>query len=260
MSKDSISKDGTGEGKELQRTALVSGASRGIGAAIALQLAKSGMRVIGIHRSPSQSAEQVAKSLDAVSPGSELRICETTDREAVAALFAEFKAEKRVITDLVNCAGITDDRAVATMPDEAWDRVVEINLTGTFNLTRAFTLPAMRAQFGVITNISSLAGVYGNPGQVNYSATKGGMDAMTRTLSRELGRSGIRVNSVAPGFIESDMTAQFTPDQIKALVKKVSLRRIGRPEDVAGLVGYLHSADASYITGQTIVIDGGTSL
>ncbi|MFJ4650566.1 3-oxoacyl-ACP reductase FabG [Nocardia sp. NPDC088792] len=246
--------------REQARTALVSGASRGIGAAIALRLAENGMRVIGIHRSRSDSADQVGKTLDAVSPGSGLRLCDTADRDAVAALFAAIKADGRVVTDLVNCAGITDDRAVATMPDDVWDRVVETNLTGTFNLTRAFTLPAMRAQFGVITNISSIAGVYGNPGQVNYSATKGGIDAMTRTLSRELGRSGIRVNSVAPGFIESDMTAAFTPDQVKALVKKVSLRRIGRPEDVAGLVGYLHGDDASYITGQTIVIDGGTTL
>ncbi|MDT0261615.1 3-oxoacyl-ACP reductase FabG [Jatrophihabitans lederbergiae] len=246
--------------KNLPRTALVSGASRGIGAAIALRLAAAGMRVIGIHRAPSERADQIHKSIDTVSPGSLMRICDTADRSAVAELFAGFAADKCVITDLVNCAGITDDRAIALMSDDAWDRVLETNLTGTFNVTRAFVMPAMRAGFGVVTNISSVAGVYGNAGQANYSATKGGIDAMTRTLAKELGRSGIRVNSVAPGFIESDMTASFTQDQIKAMVRKVSLRRIERPEDVAGLVGFLHSDDASYLTGQTIVVDGGTQL
>ncbi len=243
--------------KDRPRVALVSGASRGIGAATALRLAGAGMRVLGIHRSASDSAERVTKDLDAMSPGSSMRICDTTDRDAVAHLFAE---NGDVVSDLVNCAGITDDRALALMPDDAWDTVLATNLTGTFNLTRAFTMPAMRTGFGAITNVSSVAGVYGNAGQANYSATKGGIDAMTRTLSKELGRSGIRVNSVAPGLIESDMTAGFTADQIKKLVGRISLRRIGRPQDVAGLIGYLHSDDATYITGQTIVIDGGLQL
>jgi 3-oxoacyl-[acyl-carrier protein] reductase len=244
----------------LTRTALVTGASRGIGAAIATRLAADGLRVIGVHRSPSESAARVLKTIDAASPGSRMQLCDTADRDAVAGLFDGFASEKCVITDLVNCAGITDDRSLALMPDGAWDRVIATNLTGTFNVTRAFTMPAMRAGFGVVTNISSIAGVYGNAGQTNYSATKGGMDAMARTLSKELGRSGIRVNSVAPGFIESDMTAAFSDNQVRALVKTVSLRRIGRPEDVAGVVAFLHSADAAYVTGQTILVDGGRAL
>ncbi|WP_067540747.1 3-oxoacyl-ACP reductase FabG [Nocardia crassostreae] len=243
-----------------RRVAVVSGASRGIGAAIICELAQAGYLTVGLHARHSDSSMAVEDRLRAADPGNSLVVCDTTDRAQVAETFARIARTAGVVTDLVNCAGVTRDGPLALMTDEKWDDVVDTNLTGTYNVTKQFVYPAMRNGFGVVTNISSISGLHGNPGQVNYAATKAGLDGFTRSLAKEVGRSGVRVNSVAPGFIDTDMTAGLGETQRKRLASSISLRRLGVPGDVASVVAFLHSAGAGYITGQTIVVDGGTQL
>lgn len=242
------------------RVALVTGASRGIGAAIIDELACAGFVTIGIHRSASSESEAASERLRRIDKRNRLITCNTADRADVTETYARIQDEYGTVTDLVNCAGITQDSSLALMSGEQWDRVVATNLTGVFNVTNRFTFPAMRNGFGVITNISSIAGVQGNKGQTNYAATKAGMDGFTRSLAKEIGSSNIRVNSVAPGFIDTDMTKTFSEKQRKQLARSVSLRRLGTPADIGRVVRFLHSDDASYITGQTLVVDGGAVI
>ncbi|GAB4585512.1 3-oxoacyl-ACP reductase FabG [Nocardia sp. IFM 10818] len=242
------------------RVAVVSGASRGIGAAIICELAAAGYLTVGLHVRQTDSSEAVRDRIRAVDSRNALMVCDTTDRARVAEVFARITETMGAVTDLVNCAGVTRDGPLALMPDANWDDVVRTNLTGTYNVTRQFVYPAMRNGFGVVTNISSISGVHGNAGQANYAAAKAGLDGFTRSLAKEVGRSGVRVNSVAPGFIDTDMTAGLTETQRKRVTSSISLRRLGVPGDVASVVAFLHSAGAGYITGQTIVVDGGTRL
>lgn len=242
------------------RVALVTGASRGIGAAIIDELACAGFVTIGIHRSASAEASAANERLQKIDKRNKLITCDTANRAEVTDTYARVQNEYGVITDLVNCAGITRDSSLALMSGEQWDQVVATNMTGMFNVTNQFTFPAMKNRFGVITNISSIAGVQGNRGQTNYAATKAGMDGFTRSLAKEVGGSNIRVNSVAPGFIETDMTTQFSDKQRKQLSRSVSLRRLGTPSDISHVVRFLHSDAAAYITGQTLVVDGGAVI
>lgn len=244
----------------IKRVAVVTGASRGIGASISSELAAAGFLTIGIHQTESPDSRAACDRLQKADPRNKMITCNTADRDDVSETFARVQDEFGVVTDLVNCAGITRDSSLALMTGEQWDQVVATNLTGMFNMANVFTFPAMKNGFGVVTNISSIAGVSGNKGQTNYAATKAGMDGFTRSLAKEVGGSNIRVNSVAPGFIDTDMTRDFSEKQRKQLARSVSLKRLGTPRDIGAVVRFLHSDDASYITGQTLVVDGGAVI
>ena len=231
--------------------ALVTGASRGIGRAIALHLAADGFAVVVNYSSSSSKAEEVVSEIRAAG-GSAL------------AIQADVSAPDEV-TNLFNTAaeelgGITDDGLVLRMSPDQWDRVVETNLRSVFLCTKASLRSMLRAKKGRIINISSVSGISGNPGQGNYAAAKAGIIGFTKSIAKEVGSRGITVNAVAPGFIQTDMTEALGETVTGAVSEQVALGRLGLPEEVASTVGYLASDGASYITGQTIVVDGGLAL
>ena len=228
---------------------LISGASRGIGSAIAIYLAKAGYKVIGTSRSDfkfdTTSDNLIPLKLD------------ITCRDSIKSAATLLK-EKNLLPDiLINNAGITSDQLFLRMKDEDWDNVISTNLTGTFNLTKAFIKNMIKNRSGRVINISSVSGLMGNPGQVNYSSAKAGLSGFTKSLAKEVGSRGITVNSVAPGFIETDMTSFLDDDSKNNVIDSIPLNRFGDPKDVAELVAFLASEEAGYITGQTISVDGG---
>ena len=237
------------------QVALVTGASRGIGAAIALELARKGLRVVGTATTPS-GAEAVAQALAAF-PGCAGRLLDVTDGPSADALIDAVVKEWGGIQVLVNNAGITRDNLAMRMKDEDWDAVIDANLKGVFRMSRAVMRPMMKQRYGRIINITSVVGASGNPGQANYAAAKAGVAGMTRALARELGSRKITVNCVAPGFIETDMTAGLGEAQQAALLVQIPLGHLGKPEDIAHAVAYLASPEASYITGQELHVNGG---
>ena len=237
------------------QVALVTGASRGIGAAIALELARKGLRVVGTATTPS-GAEAVAQALAAF-PGSAGRLLDVTDGPSADALIDAVVKEWGGIQVLVNNAGITRDNLAMRMKDEDWDAVIDANLKGVFRMSRAVMRPMMKQRYGRIINITSVVGASGNPGQANYAAAKAGVAGMTRALARELGSRKITVNCVAPGFIETDMTAGLGEAQQAALQGQIPLGHLGKPEDIAHAVAYLASPEASYVTGQELHVNGG---
>ncbi|MCL1601885.1 MAG: 3-oxoacyl-[acyl-carrier-protein] reductase [Actinomycetia bacterium] len=240
--------------------ALVTGASRGIGRAIALQLAADGCAVVVNFASSSSKADEVVAEIQA-SGGSAVAIqADVSDPDAVANLFSTASDELGPVTVLVNNAGITDDGLVLRMSPEQWDRVVNTNLRSVFLCTKAALRSMLRAKSGRIINISSISGISGNPGQGNYAAAKAGVIGFTKSVAKEVGSRGITVNAIAPGFIQTDMTDALGEAVTSAVSEQVALGRLGLPEEVASAVGYLASEGASYITGQTIVIDGGLAL
>lgn len=240
--------------------ALVTGASRGIGRAIALQLAADGCAVAVNFASSSSKADEVVAEIQA-SGGSAVAIqADVSDPDAVANLFSTASDELGPVTVLVNNAGITDDGLVLRMSPEQWDRVVNTNLRSVFLCTKAALRSMLRAKSGRIINISSISGISGNPGQGNYAAAKAGVIGFTKSVAKEVGSRGITVNAIAPGFIQTDMTEALGETVTSAVSEQVVLGRLGLPEEVASAVGYLASEGASYITGQTIVIDGGLAL
>jgi 3-oxoacyl-[acyl-carrier protein] reductase len=238
------------------RVALVTGASRGIGRAIAVKLAGCGASVAGVARTLEglQPALQAIREAGGVAEGYAGDVANSTD---VQRIVDEVEAKFGRIDVLVNNAGVTRDGLMLRMEDSAWQEVIDTNLKGTFLFSKAVGACMMRARFGRIINLSSVAGLVGNPGQANYAASKAGVIGFSKTVARELASRGITVNVVAPGFIATDMT-NVLPEKIKAEVKeRIPVRRFGTPEDIADLVCYLAGPSASYLTGQVIAVDGG---
>ena len=235
------------------KNALVTGSTRGIGRAIAETLAKSGARVAIVGREL-QKAQQAAT---AVGNGAQGFACDVTDTAAVAKLVADVETAFGAIDILVNNAGITRDNLVMRLKDDDWDSVQNANLRGAFAAIRAVSRGMMKRRGGRIINISSIIGMIGNKGQANYAASKAGLIALTKSVAKELGSRNILVNAVAPGFIETEMTAAMTPEAREGLGKQIALERLGTPQDVAAAVAFLASDLATYMTGQVLVVDGG---
>ena len=235
------------------KNALVTGSTRGIGRAIAETLAKSGARVAIVGREL-QKAQQAAT---AVGNGAQGFACDVTDTAAVAKLVADVETAFGSIDILVNNAGITRDNLVMRLKDDDWDSVQNANLRGAFAAIRAVSRGMMKRRGGRIINISSIIGMIGNKGQANYAASKAGLIALTKSVAKELGSRNILVNAVAPGFIETEMTAAMTPEAREGLGKQIALERLGTPQDVAAAVAFLASDLATYMTGQVLVVDGG---
>jgi 3-oxoacyl-[acyl-carrier protein] reductase len=238
-----------------KQVALVTGASRGIGAAIARQLAHEGFTVIGTATSD-EGAARISQALSAF-PGCRGANLNVNDAAAAEALIDAIVQEHGGLQVLVNNAGITRDTLAMRMKDEDWDAVADTNLKAVFRMSRAVIRPMMKQRHGRIISITSVVGASGNPGQANYAAAKAGVAGMTRALARELGSRGITVNCVAPGFIETDMTAALPEAQHQALLGQIPLGHLGKPEDIAHAVAYLASPRAAYVTGQEIHVNGG---
>jgi 3-oxoacyl-[acyl-carrier protein] reductase len=237
------------------QVALVTGASRGIGAAIALELAQRGFKVIGTATSDA-GALQIAQTLSAY-PGCSGKTLDVNDAPAVETLVAALTQEHGALHVLVNNAGITRDNLAVRMKDDEWDAVLDTNLKAVFRMSRAVMRTMMKQRYGRIINITSVVGAGGNSGQVNYAAAKAGLVGMTRVLAQELATRNITVNCVAPGFMETDMTASLNTDQRQALLRKIPAGHLGQPEDIAYAVAYLASPRASYVTGQELHVNGG---
>ncbi|MGI9667912.1 MAG: 3-oxoacyl-[acyl-carrier-protein] reductase [Acidimicrobiia bacterium] len=240
--------------------ALVTGGSRGIGRAIALKLASSGHAVAVNYASNSAAADDVVAEIEAMGGSAIAVAADVGNPDAVASLVETVVQSLGPITVLVNNAGITDDGLMLRMGVDQWDRVIETNLRSVFLCTKAVLKGMIRAKGGRIINISSVSGVSGNPGQANYAASKAGIIGFTKSMAKEVGSRGITVNAVAPGFIATDMTDALGEGVTERVAEQISLGRLGLPEEVASVVGYLASSGASYVTGQTIVVDGGLAL
>ena len=238
------------------KVAFVTGATRGIGRAIALELGKQGATVIGTATSEDGAGKISAYLAEAGVKGKGVML-DVTDSARTDVVLADAAKEFGVITILVNNAGITRDNLAMRMGDDEWDAVIDTNLKAVFRLTRAVMRGMMKARFGRVVNITSVVGYSGNPGQANYCAAKAGVAGLTRSLARELGSRNITVNCVAPGFIATDMTHALSEEQRQAMLAAIPLGRAGTPEDIAGVVGFLASPAASYVTGTTVHVNGG---
>ena len=240
------------------RVALVTGASRGIGRAIALRLAESGAKVACVATTAENARETAARCAE-LSEGAQAYGCDVAATRAVAELVEQVQKELGGLDILVNNAGITRDQLLLRMSEEDFDRVVDVNLKGTWNFLKAAARPLMKAK-GRIVNITSVVGLTGNAGQANYAASKAGVVGLTLSLAKELAGRGVCVNAVAPGFIATDMTSALDEKATAALTETIPLGRIGQPEDVAAVVDFLAGPGGAYVTGQTFVVDGGLSL
>ena len=235
----------------MSKVVLVTGASRGIGLEAAKHFSKEGYKVIGTSRGDFNLGELIGDD-SAISVQLDLM-----SKQSIKNLFVDLKSQDLLPSVLVNNAGITKDQLFMRMKDEDWDDVIETNLNGLFRVTKAFIKPMVRNKFGRVINISSVAGLMGNSGQVNYSSSKSAMVGFSRSLAKELGSRNITSNVVAPGFIETDMTTFLNDDEKAEVSKNIPMKRFGTVEDVARCIVFLASDEANYITGQTISVDGG---
>jgi 3-oxoacyl-[acyl-carrier protein] reductase len=238
------------------QVALVTGASRGIGHAIALALGSAGARVIGTSTS-AEGATQLAAALSAQGSSGRGMVLDAGSAASIDALMGELERTGELPAILVNNAAITRDTLLLRMKPEDWDAVITTNLTGVFRLSKACVRQMMKARFGRIVNITSVVGLTGNAGQANYAAAKAGLLGFTKSLAKELALRGITVNAVAPGFIDTDMTRSLSDEQRQALMTQIPAGRLGTPADVAAAVLFLASSQASYITGETLHVNGG---
>jgi 3-oxoacyl-[acyl-carrier protein] reductase len=243
------------ENQNTAQVALVTGASRGIGAAIALELARQGYQVIGTATSD-EGAAKIGAALSAFAGCRGARL-DVNDLAAAEALIDSIVKEQGSLQVLVNNAGITRDMLAMRLKDEDWDAVLDTNLKAVFRMSRAVIKPMMKQRYGRIISITSVVGASGNPGQANYAAAKAGVAGMTRALARELGSRNITVNCVAPGFIETDMTGSLPEAQQQALLSQIPLGHLGKPADIAHAVAFLASPRAGYVTGQELHVNGG---
>ena len=232
-----------------KKNIFISGASRGIGKSMAQHFAKSNFNVVGTSRNNFKFDNDLENLLPIQ--------LDVTSRNDVKDCFDELKSKNLLPDILINNAGITADQLFLRMSDDDWDNVINTNLTGTFNLTKIFLKNMIKNKFGRIINISSISGLMGNPGQVNYSSSKAALNGFTKSLAKEVGSRNITVNCVAPGFIDTDMTSYIGDNERNEILKQIPLNKFGLPEDISKLVMFLMSDEASYITGQTISIDGG---
>jgi len=235
------------------KTALVTGSTRGIGRAIAESLAGAGARVGVVGRDKGRADEAAA----AISPDARGFACDVSDVASVVALIDAAEKEFGAVDILVNNAGLTRDNILLRLKDDDWDAVIDANLRGAFVAIRSASRGMMKRRWGRIINIASVVGIVGNKGQSNYAASKAGLIGLTKSVAKEFASRNILANVVAPGFIETDMTAAMTDEAKKTLFTQIPLERLGKPQDVAGLVTFLSSDHAAYITGQVFVVDGG---
>lgn len=239
--------------------ALVTGASRGIGQAIALELGRQGATVIGTATSAG-GAQAISDAFAGASIKGVGKVLNVTDADSIEKLIKDIESEFGSVGILVNNAGITRDTLLMRMKADDWDAVIDTNMSSVFRLSKACMRSMMKARKGRIINIASVVGITGNPGQANYAAAKAGMIGFAKSLAREVGSRGITVNTVAPGFIDTDMTRALTDEQRAALLTNIPLARLGAPQDIANAVVFLASEAAAYITGETLHVNGGMHM
>ena len=233
----------------IKRNIFISGASRGIGKSMAIHFANNNFNVVGTSRN-NFNFDDESENLFPIK-------LDVTSRDDVKKCYEELESKNLLPNILINNAGITADQLFLRMSDDNWDNVINTNLNGTFNHTKVFLKHMIKNRFGRIINISSISGLMGNPGQVNYSSSKAALNGFTKSLAKEVGSRNITVNCIAPGFIDTDMTSYLNENEKTEILKKIPLKKFGRPEDISKLAMFLISDEASYITGQTISIDGG---
>jgi 3-oxoacyl-[acyl-carrier protein] reductase len=236
------------------RSALVTGSTRGIGRAIAQTLAESGAKVAVVGRDKSRAEDAASQMPNGSARGF---ACDVADPASVTRVVEDVEEEFGAVDILVNNAGLTRDNLLMRLKDDDWDAVIDANLRGAFVAIRAATRGMMKRRWGRVINVASVVGIVGNKGQANYAASKAGLIGLTKSVAKELASRNILANAVAPGFIETDMTAAMTPEARASLSQQIPLARLGTPNDIAGIVGFLASDYATYITGQVFVVDGG---
>lgn len=245
---------------EEKKIVLVTGAARGIGKAIALQLGKQGYTVIVNYNGSAEAAKSVVEEIEDYGSSAEAMQCNVADADACKQMIEAILAKYGRVDVLVNNAGVTKDNLIMRMTEEEYDQVLDVNLKGAFHTIKFLSRQFLKQKSGKIINIASVSGVFGNAGQANYSASKAGLIGLTKSVAKELGKKGVTVNAVAPGFIETDMTGKLSESVVEEYLKAIPAGRFGQAEEVAKAVSFLAGPDSDYITGQVICVDGGMAM